>query len=703
MPIKVHQLAKKLKVTSKAILAELKNINVKVKSHMSVIDDDVAKILSYELKRDAKKPASKKKTAAKKKIADKKKAGPKKKVLPKKKPESKKKVEPKKKPEPKEGIKIAPLTVEASKEVKPEKTLEARLPISVKDLSTQLKISASELIGKLITLNIFATINQFLDEETTKKILSEYGYVYKAPPGLEDEIAKEHREMDKENLTFRAPVVTFMGHVDHGKTSLLDYIRKTKVAEKEAGQITQHIGAYHVDLPKGQVTFLDTPGHEAFTAMRARGANVTDVVVLVVAADDGIMPQTIEAIDHARAAGVTIVVAINKIDKPGADVDRVKQELQKHDLAPEEWGGKTICVGVSAKTGEGIDDLLEMLLLESEILELKANADKPASGVVIEAHLSKGRGPVATLLVQNGTLRKQDVIITGKYYGRVKAMLDDCLRPISEVKPAMPAEISGLNGVPQAGDKFYAVKDEKVAKDLTTKKMEETRLDGKVNIAQASLEDLYGQIKAGKLTELKVILKADSQGSVGALSDSLEKLSTDEVKLKIIHSAVGNINDSDVMLAVASNAVVIGFHVSETIGAKERARNEKVDVRLYRIIYEAVEDVEAAMEGLLEPVIEETVVGYAEVRQVFRISKGPVVAGCYVTKGKIHRALKCRLRRDKEIIHKGKIHSLKRFKDDAREVLEKFECGIGIDGMKDVLAGDIIECFEERKVARKLK
>ena len=494
-----------------------------------------------------------------------------------------------------------------------------------------------------------------------------------------------------------------MGHVDHGKTSLLDIIRKTKVADKEAGGITQHIGAYEVMLPKGSVTFLDTPGHAAFTAMRARGANATDIVVLVVAADDGIMPQTIEAIDHARAAGVTIVVAINKIDKQNINLDKVKKQLADHNLNPEEWGGKTITVGVSAKTGQGIDDLLEMLLLEAELLELKANPDKPAIGIVIEAELSKGKGPIATVLVSNGTLRIGDIVMAGLNYGRIKAMLDDKGRRVTEAGPAKPVEILGLSGVPQAGEKFYVIADEKKARDIvTTRQMESERKKLAGKTSKVTLEELYNKIKVGEVKELKIVIKADVQGSLEAIKDSLEKLSTEEVKLSVIHGQVGDINESDIMLASASNAIIIGFHVNAATEAKALAKQEEVEIRIYSIIYEVVNELQAAMEGMLEPVIEEVFLGRAEVRQVFNVSKIGVVAGCFISKGRIPRDAVCKLIREKEIVYKGKMSSLKHFKDDLKEAKEGFECGISL-GFKDIQKGDLIEAIEIKKVARRLK
>ncbi|MEK7868217.1 MAG: translation initiation factor IF-2, partial [Candidatus Omnitrophota bacterium] len=468
------------------------------------------------------------------------------------------------------------------------------------------------------------------------------------------------------------------------------------------GGITQHIGAYEVMLPKGSVTFLDTPGHAAFTAMRARGANATDIVVLVVAADDGIMPQTIEAIDHARAAGVTIVVAINKIDKQNINLDKVKKQLAAENLTPEDWGGKTITVGVSAKTGQGIDSLLEMLLLEAELLELKANPDKPAIGIVIEAELSKGKGPIATVLVSNGTLRIGDIVMAGLNYGRIKAMLDDKGRRVTEAGPAKPVEILGLSGVPQAGEKFYVIADEKKARDIVaTRRMEAERKKLAGKTSKVTLEELYNKIKVGEVKELKIVIKADVQGSLEAIKDSLEKLSTEEVKLSVIHGQVGDINESDVMLASASNAIIIGFHINPTNEAKALAKQEEVEIRIYSIIYEIVNEIQAAMEGMLEPVIEEVFLGRAEVRQVFNVSKIGVVAGCFILKGRIPRDAICKLIREKEIVFKGKMSSLKHFKDDLKEAKEGFECGISL-GFKDIQKGDLIEAIEIRKVARRL-
>lgn len=687
MSVRVHKLAKELGLTSKELIEKLHGLKIEVKGHMSSLDDDTAILVKEELgtiKKQAERPFGKLK------------------VIP-----SRAEGE-ERSPEPVEGKGelAAPekQTAKAPAEKGPDlKILRIDLPITVKDLAVKLQIKPNELIKKLLGKKILVTINQALDEQTADSIAQDFGYRLERLPSKEEALLAEHEEEDSAKLKLRAPIVTFMGHVDHGKTSLLDMIRKTKVVDKEAGGITQHIGAYEVELLKGKVTFLDTPGHAAFTAMRARGANVTDIVVLVVAADDGIMPQTIEAIDHARAAGVPIVVAINKIDKQNINIDKVKKQLAELELTPEDWGGKTITVGVSAKTGQGIDELLEMLLLEAELLELKANPDRPASGVVVEAELSKGKGSVATVLVSKGMLKVGEVVIVGLNYGRIKAMLDDKGRRVKEAGPSKPVEILGLSGVPLAGEKFYVVSDEKKARDIVSARRmdaEKKKLEAKAQ--KISLDDLYSRIKDGEVKELKIILKADVQGSLEAIKDSLGKLSTKEVKLSVIHGQVGNINESDVMLASASNAVILGFHVDVTAGAKALAKQEGVDIRLYNIIYEAVNDVKAAMEGMLEPIEEETFLGRAEVRQVFKVSKVGIVAGCFVSKGRIPRDAIVKLMRGKELIFKGKISSLKHFKDDVKEVKEGFECGISLS-FKDVKKGDIIEAVEIRKVARRLK
>ena len=623
-----------------------------------------------------------------------------------------------KKPEPKiREVSLKPAAhIEKAKEVKTElpivakkpqaelRELEVIFPITVKDLSVKLNQKPSEIIKTLMNSGVLVNINQSLDEQLANRVAEKFAILLKKALSAEELVIKAHEEKKDASLLFpRAPIVTFMGHVDHGKTSLLDAIRKTKVAEKEHGGITQHIGAYEVTLPKGNITFLDTPGHEAFTAMRARGANITDIVVLVVAADDGIMPQTKEAIDHARAAGVPIVVAMNKIDKPQADIDKVKRQLSELDLTPEDWGGKTISVGVSAKTGQGIDGLLEMILLEAEMLELKAEFKRPASGVVIDARLSPGRGSVAAVLVQNGTLNLYDVIICGPFYGKIKAMYDDLGRRLEQALPSKPVEIAGLSGVPVAGERFYAVADEKQARDIAAQREAEARLNKiQPKIKRINLEDISAQIKEGKIKELNIILKADVQGSLGALEDSLAKLSTQEVQIKFIHTGIGNVNVSDVVLASASGAVIIGFHVDADEAARDLARQEEIDVRTYTVIYEAINEVRTALEGLLEPKLKKIFLGNLTVRQVFNLTKYGLIAGCYVQKGKIMRSSTVSIVRNGEAIFEGKLSSLKRFKDDVREVEAELECGVAVSGFSDYQVGDIIEVYEIEKIARKL-
>ncbi|NLY43603.1 MAG: translation initiation factor IF-2 [Clostridiaceae bacterium] len=566
--------------------------------------------------------------------------------------------------------------------------------ITVGDLAQKIKVPAAEVIKKLISLGVMAAVNQTIDFDTASLIAEDFGAIVEKEVVItEEDLLFNDVEDDPSQLEPRSPVVVVMGHVDHGKTSLLDAIRHTNVTEMEAGGITQHIGAYRVRVNDKEITFLDTPGHEAFTTMRARGAQVTDIAILVVAADDGVMPQTVEAINHAKAANVSIIVAINKIDKEGANEQRVKQQLTEYGLVAEEWGGDTICVPVSALKKQGIDNLLEMVLLVAEMLELKANPNRPAKGTVIEARLDKGRGPVATVLVQNGTLHVGDVIIAGTAVGKVRAMMDDKGNRVEKAGPSMPAEIIGLSEVPEAGDTFYVVEDEKKARAIAEKRKEKIKEEQFKFQHKASLDDLFAQIKEGKVKELNVIVKADVQGSVEAVRKSLEELSNDEVKIKTIHGGVGAITESDVMLASASNAIIVGFNVRPDSGARASAEMEKVEIRLYRIIYDAIEDMKAAMKGMLEPKFKEVVLGHAEVRATFKVSGVGTIAGCYVTDGKINRNSKVRIVRDGIVIHEGKLESLKRFKDDVREVLAGYECGIGIEKFNDIKEGDVIECF----------
>jgi translation initiation factor IF-2 len=574
--------------------------------------------------------------------------------------------------------------------------------ITVGDLAKAMGVKAGEVLKKLIDMGMMATINQMLDHDTAVLLASEFEYqVENVAFDVEQALETEQEGGGGDQLP-RAPVITMMGHVDHGKTSLLDAIRATNVAEGEAGGITQHIGAYTVDVHGRQVTFLDTPGHEAFTAMRARGAQVTDLVVLVVAADDGIMPQTREAIDHARAAEVPIIVAINKIDKPDANPERVKQELGNYGLAPEEWGGDTIVVPVSAKTKEGIEQLLEMILLQADVLELKANPKRLAKGTIVEARLDRGRGPVATVLVQEGTLKVGDPFVVGTEFGRIRAMMDDKGKRIESAGPSTPVEILGLGGVPEAGDVFVAVQDDAKARQVAEHRRGKQRDAEMAKTAKVSLYDLYQQIQSGEVRELKVVVKTDVQGSLEAVSDALRRLSTDDVRLNVIHGSVGGITESDVLLASASNAVVIGFNVRPEPKAAALAEREGIDIRLYTVIYDALNDLRDALEGLLEPSLQEKVLGRAEVRQTFSVSGQGVIAGCFVTDGKIVRGGKARLLRDHVVVHDGRIASLRRFKEDVREVAGGYECGIGLEAYQDLKVGDIIEAYEVEEVARRL-
>ena len=582
------------------------------------------------------------------------------------------------------------------------KTITLPETMTIKELADAMKIQASAIIKKLFLEGVMVTVNQEIDFEKAEEIALEFNCIAEKEEKVDviEELLHEEEE-DESTMVSRPPVVCVMGHVDHGKTSLLDAIRNTHVIAKEAGGITQHIGAYVVDINGQKITFLDTPGHEAFTAMRMRGANATDIAILVVAADDGVMPQTVEAINHAKAAGIEIVVAINKIDKPSANIDRVKQELTEYELIPEDWGGSTICVPVSAHTGEGIKELLEMVLLTAEVMELKANPNRRARGLVIEAELDKGKGPVATVLVQKGTLRVGDPIAAGSAYGKVRAMMDDQGRRVKEAGPSMPVEILGLNDVPNAGEVFVGCKNDKDARSFAEtfisqnkiKKLEETK-------SKMSLDDLFNQIQEGNLKELGIVVKADVQGSVEAIKQSLVKLSNEEVVVKIIHGGVGAINESDVTLAAASNAIIIGFNVRPDATAKETAEREGVDVRLYRVIYNAIEDVESAMKGMLEPVFEEKVLGHAEVRQTFKASGVGTIAGSYVLDGTFERDCQARIVRDGVVIYDGKLASLKRFKDDVKEVKAGYECGFVFERFNDVKEGDQVEAFKMVEVPR---
>ena len=572
---------------------------------------------------------------------------------------------------------------------------------TVADLAASLDLQPSALIMQLMKLKVMANINQRLDYDTLLLLGEHLGFEAIKAKSLEEELLVEEPDLP-ESLRSRAPVVTIMGHVDHGKTSLLDAIRQSNISESEAGNITQHIGAYHVTLEGGSVVFLDTPGHAAFTAMRARGAQATDIVVLIVAADDGVMPQTVEAINHARAAKVPIVVAINKIDVPGARPDYIKQQLSEHELIPEDWGGQTICVETSATEGTGIDFLLEMLLLEAALLELKANPDKSARGVVIEAEVDKGRGTVATVLVQAGTLNVGDFFVSGRYSGKVRAMMDDLGKRMKKAGPSTPVEVLGFTGVPEAGDKFYVVESEKDARAISETRLDQYRTEKLGTNSHISLENLYQQIQEGEIKELNVVLKGDVQGSVQAVSSSLTELGTDEVKINIIHQAVGGITETDILLASASDAIVVGFNVHPTTEAVQAKEIEGIDVRTYNVIYNLISYIRSAMEGLLDPEVREVVIGRAEVRELFKVPRLGLVAGSYVNWGRISYNQPLRILRDNRLIHEGKVNSLRRFKESVNEVQANYECGIGIEAFDDLQIGDVLECYVHEEVARTL-
>ncbi|MFZ6009868.1 MAG: translation initiation factor IF-2 [Bacteroidota bacterium] len=582
------------------------------------------------------------------------------------------------------------------------KTLRVTEFISANDLASLMDVSVNEVISTCLGLGMFVSINQRLDAEAITVIADEFGFDVQFT-SADDELMVEEVQDSEEELKPRAPIVTIMGHVDHGKTSLLDYIRNTKVTASEAGGITQHIGAYDVTTKSGnKIAFLDTPGHEAFTAMRARGAKITDVAIIVVAADDDVMPQTKEAINHAQVAGVPIVIAINKIDKPTANPDKIRESLSKINILVEEWGGKYQSQEISAKSGKGVDELLEKVLLEAEILNLKSNPEKAASGSIIEASLDKGRGYVATLMIQNGTLRVGDIMLAGPHYGRVKAMFEDTGKRVSEAGPSTPVVVLGLDGAPQAGEKFNVMETDREARELATKRNQLMREQNMRTKKHITLDEIGRRLAIGNFKQLNVIVKGDVDGSVEALSDSLLKLSTQEVQVAIIHRGVGQISESDVLLASASDAIILGFQVRPSAAAKRVAENEEIEIRLYSIIYDAIGDVKDAMEGMLAPEVEEVIVGNAEVREVFKISKVGTIAGCMVTDGFIKRANPIRLIRDGIVVYAGKLHSLKRFKDDASEVKSGFDCGIGIDGFNDMKVGDVIESYENREVKRTL-
>ena len=674
--IRVYELAKELRVPSKVLINVLMDeFGVEVKNHMSVIEDEDAALIKEllagseanselvaeyeaELAEEVNNAAKKKKKRKKGSEDD---------------------------------------NLEQDVEV-----IEIGKTITVKELAEKLNKPVNDVIKTLIFTGVMAAINQEIDFETAEKVAEKYEVaVYEKEEENTLEEFEEETDVEEENLAKRPPIITVMGHVDHGKTSLLDAIRKSKVTSTEAGGITQHIGAYTVEVNGETLTFLDTPGHEAFTAMRARGAQITDVVILVVAADDGIMPQTVEAINHCKAANVPMIVAINKMDREGANPDRVKQELTEHGLVVEDWGGDIIAVPVSAKTRENIDTLLEMVLLTSEMQELKADAGRKAKGTVVEAKLDKGRGAVATLLVQNGTLHMGDAIIVGSTYGRIRAMFDDSGKKIKSAGPSIPVEVLGLSEVPAAGDRFTVVKDEKTARNMAEARKEKIRQESFATSHRVSLEDLYSQIKEGSVKELSVIVKADVQGSVEAIKASLEKLSTDDVKVRVIHGAVGAISETDITLAAASNAIVIGFNVRPDNNAVAASERDGVEVKTYRVIYDAIEDIKSAMIGMLDPEYKEVVLGTAEIRATYKISNVGTIAGGYVLTGKLVRNADVRVIREGIVIFESKLASLKRFKDDVKEVNAGYECGFSVEKFNDIKEGDIIEAYTMEAVQRK--
>ena len=705
--IRIYQLAKKYEISSEALIKILVKEGITVKSHMSTVEDRVVSLIEQHLNRV--------KAATKKKVKKKEERKP---VKIEKKPKKHKKPERRKEADQKavkESVKKTLAKLDVTRKSKRRKRKEDTVEVgektkvisppefsTVADLAHYMGFKPTDLIQKCMEFGLMVTINQRLDADTIVMIADEYGFEVEFASAYGQDILKEKKEVKVERLKLRPPIVTIMGHFDHGKTSLLDTIRESNIIAGEKGGITQHIGAYEVEVKGRKITFIDTPGHEAFTAMRSRGAQVTDIVILIIAADDGIMPQTIEAINHARAADVPIIVAINKIDLPNADIEKVKRELLEQNIVLEEYGGNVMAANISAKTGEGVEHLLEMILLQAEMMELQADPEAACRGVVLEARKEKGRGVIFTALIQQGTLRICDAFITGNYSGRIKALLNERGKRMEECPPATPVVVLGGSGVPQAGDAFIQVEDEKAAREIASKRQQFKREKDRRTTMRITLEDLYRQIQEGSVKELNLIIKADTDGSVEALVDSMVALDTDEVKVKVIHKAVGMVNEGDILLASASNAVVIGFHVSSTPKATLLAKTEKVDMRFYDVIYQVIDDVKAAMSGLLEPAIVEKELGQAEVRQVFNISRVGSIAGCYVQSGTVIRNARARVVRDKEIIFNGTITSLKRFKDDAKEVQAGFECGIGIGNFDNLTEGDILEVYVEEEQKRSI-
>lgn len=685
--IRIYELAKELDLKSKDVVDFLNDLGADVTNHMSSIDEDIANMLREHFAPETEEePLELEET----------------KVVKKKRRTFKEEEEPEEAPKlrkKKRGPKRAEAQERPAAEKK-SKRITLGESVSVNELAQKIGVPGTNVVRQLMKIGVMASLTQTVDYDTAAAIAQRFGVEAEPELDLAEEIFAPV-EQDPARLVPRPPVVTIMGHVDHGKTTLLDSIRETKVTATEAGGITQHIGAYQIEYNGKLITFLDTPGHEAFTAIRARGARVTDIAVLVVAANDGVMPQTVEAINHAKAAEVPIIVAINKMDLAAANPDRVKQELTEHGLVVEEWGGDTIAVPISALRGEGIEDLLEMILLVAEVEDVKADPDCPARGTVIDAKLDRGRGPVATVLISQGTLRVGDAFVVGNYCGRVRALINDQGEQIKEATPSTPVEVLGISDVPQAGDAFVVVKDEQTARQVAGIQQQKQREKELSRTTRVTLDDLYRKIQEGEVKELNLVIKADVQGSAEAVRSALEKLSTDEVRVNVIHQAVGAISESDVLLATASNAVIIGFNVRPEPNASKAAERDGVDIRVYRVIYNLLDDVKAAMEGLLDPEFKEEVLGRAEVRQTFKVPGG-VVAGCYVLDGKITRAAEVRVLRDNVIVHEGKIASLRRFKDDVREVAHGYECGIGLERFNDIKEGDVLEAFIMVKVERSL-
>ncbi len=709
--VRVYEIARKLNTKSSVVIKKLNDAGIKVKSNFSGVEEDAAKKFMDDWNKSKREIIKKVKKHKKEHTKDKDES-PKRKQAEEEQREHPKKAEKRFRKE--EFIEsVTPKRLKGKKkhkksdkggqrETEERNVVKLTEGMTVFEFANALGVDFSEVLGKLFQLGVMARKNDVIDKDAAKIIAEEYGFEVEEEEGKSDVLEELLDIEDKpEDLVERPPIVTVMGHVDHGKTSILDAIKETNVAAKEAGGITQHIAAYSVKVGDKYITFLDTPGHEAFTEMRARGAQITDIVVLVVAADDGVMPQTVEAINHAKAAGVPIVVAVNKIDKPNANPERVRQELANYGIVPEEWGGENIFVNVSAKNKVGIDDLLEAILLQAEMMELKANPNKRAKAVVVEAKVEKTRGNVATVVVKEGTLKQGDAFIVGTEYGKVRAMFDDRKRKIKKVGPSFAAEIIGLHGLPEAGDTLVVVRDEHIAKEIAEKRKEELK-KAILSKKTITLENIFSKIEGGEVKELPIILKTDVYGSIEAISNALTKLSTDEVAVKIIHTGVGAITKTDVHLAKASNAIIIGFNVRPTQEALKLSQDLHVDVRTYKVIYEIVDDVKKSLSGLLTPEEKEEILGRAEVRQIFKVPKVGIVAGCYVTYGKIVRNANIRVLRDGVIVHEGKIASLKRFKDDVTEVQQGYECGLGIEKFDDIKPGDQLEAYTRVKVEREL-